>query len=95
MQDRIRGDAGRTTMICVDSYEQGVLQGRYYNYGQPIDGHSFQSLTQLIVGMEHILDSANYPQSFTAVRTFAFRRRRRNRMTRKNKVEKGSSQPLL
>lgn len=71
MQDRIRGDAGRTTMICVDSYEQGVLQGRYYNYGQPNDGHSFQSLTQLIVGMEHILDSANYPQSFTAVRTFA------------------------
>lgn len=71
MYERIRNDAGRTTMICVDSYENGVPRGRYYNYGRPDEGHKFQSLTQLIVGMEHILDSANYPQSFTAVRTFA------------------------
>lgn len=71
MQDRIRGEASRTTMICVDSYEQGVLNGRFYNYGQEDEGCSFHSLTQLIVGMEHILDSANYPQSFTAVRSFS------------------------
>lgn len=71
MQDRIRGEASRTTMICVDSYEQGVLNGRFYNYGQEDEGCSFRSLTQLLVGMEHILDSANYPQSFTAVRSFS------------------------
>ena len=71
MQDRIRGEACRTTMVCVDSYEQGVLTGRFYNYGQEEEGCSFHSLTQLLVGMEHILDSANFPQSFTAVRSFS------------------------
>lgn len=71
MQERIRGEANRTTMICVDSYEQGVLNGRFYNFGQEGDGSSFHSLTQLLVGMEHLLDSANYPQSFTAMRTFS------------------------
>lgn len=71
MQERIRGEANRTTMICVDSYEQGVLNGRFYNFGQEGEGCSFRSLTQLLVGMEHLLDSANYPQSFTAMRTFS------------------------
>ena len=71
MQDRSRGEAYRTTMVCVDSYEQGVLSGRFYNYGQEDEGCSFHSLTQLLVGMEHILDSANFPQSFTAVRSFS------------------------
>jgi len=70
VQDRIRSDAGRTTMICVDSYENGVLQGCYYNYGRPDEAIPFRSLTQLLVGMEQILDSANYPQSFTAHRRF-------------------------
>ena len=71
MQDRIRGDASRTTMICVDSYENGVPVGRYYNYGQSEEGHAFHGLTQLLVEMEHILDSAKYPQSFTAMRSFS------------------------
>ena len=71
MYERIRSDAGRTTMICVDSYENGVPQGRFYNYARPEEGQKFRSLMQLIVGMEHMLDSANYPQSFTAVRSFA------------------------
>ncbi|MBQ3011278.1 MAG: hypothetical protein IJD81_08820 [Oscillospiraceae bacterium] len=71
MYERIRNDAGRTTMICVDSYENGVPKGRFYNYGRPDEGQKFSSLMQLIVSMEQILDSANYPQSFTAVRTFA------------------------
>lgn len=70
MQNRITGEASRTTKICVDSYEQGVLKGRFYNYGQE-EGAEFESMVQLLVKMEHMLDSANYPQSFTAVRTFA------------------------
>ena len=76
MQDRIRGDATKTTMICVDSYKNGVLKGRYYNYSRKDECHRFESLMQLIVGMEHILDSANDPQSFTALRSFAGMQRR-------------------
>lgn len=71
MQKRIRSDAGRTTVICIDRYENGVPSGRFYNYANPDEGHVFLSLIQLIAGMERILDSANYPQSFTAVRSFA------------------------
>lgn len=70
VQDRIRGDASRTTLICVDSYAQRVPQGRYY-CGREEQGGTFQSLSQLLVGMEHNLDSANIPQSFTAVRSFS------------------------
>ena len=71
MQNRIRGDAGRTTMICIDSYEQNVPVVRFYNYVQNSGGYSFHGLVQFLVEMEHILDSANFPQSFTAVRSFS------------------------
>ena len=70
MQNRIRGEASRTTMICVDSYEQGVLSGRFYNYGQENECKAFRSLTQLLVGMEQMLDTTNSPQSFMAKREF-------------------------
>lgn len=70
MYDRTRGDSGRTTKICVDSYAGGVPVGRFYNYGQG-SIEPFQSLTQLLVGMEHALDHADLPQSFTAIRSFS------------------------
>ena len=71
MQGRNKSDAARTTMICVDSYKQSIMAGRYYNYGQEGEGHQFCGLMQLLADMEQILDSANFPQSFTAVRSFA------------------------
>ena len=70
MQDRIRGDAYRTVKICVDSYEQGVPVGRLYYAGQDEGCDPFFSLSQLLVKMEHILDSVNYPQSYEVRRTF-------------------------
>lgn len=71
MQGRNKSDSARTTMICVDSYEQNIMAGRYYNYGQEGEGHQFSGLMQLLVDLEQILDSANFPQAFTAVRSFA------------------------
>ena len=69
MQNRIRGDAVKTTMICVDSYENGVLN-------QKDECHRFESPMRPIVVMEHILDSANDPQSFTVLCSFAGMQRR-------------------
>ena len=69
MQERIRCEAYRTTLICVDSYERGVLTGRFYS-GQEEDAVEFQSLSQLLVRMEQRLDQMNFPQSFTAMRSF-------------------------
>ena len=71
MQSRILNDASRTMVVCVDSYVQGVPLGCFYNCGQEGEGYAFRSLTQLIVGIENILDSANFPQSFNAVRSFS------------------------
>ena len=90
MPDRIRSDVGRTTLICVDSYENGVLQGCYYNYSRPDDAIAFHSLTQLLVGMEQLLDSANYPRSFTAHRSFMELTELKTEETLNGKARKGA-----
>lgn len=69
MQEISRGNEYRTTLVCVDSYENGVPAGRFYNPGCS-EGKTFLSLTQFLVKMENLLDSMQFPQSFTAVRTF-------------------------
>ncbi|MBR5468032.1 MAG: hypothetical protein IKU80_02250 [Firmicutes bacterium] len=68
-QNMIRNEAYRTTVICVDSYNKGVLAGRYYNVGQEDEVLTFHSLIQLLSGMEKKLNELNYPQSFTAMRS--------------------------
>ncbi len=60
----------RTTMICVDSYERNVPAGRFYNQYHP-EGVLFHGAIDLIKKMETMLDQMNFPQSFSAVRSFA------------------------
>lgn len=75
------GNEYRTTTVCVDSYENGILRGRFYNpYLE--DGRRFDSLSQFLLELERALDAMEFPKSFTAVRSFAplpgsDRRRRR------------------
>ena len=70
MQGKVHNDADRTTMICVDSYEQGVPQGRFYNLGQQQTGSAFHGLAQLLTGMEEIFNASGFPQTFTQMRYF-------------------------
>ena len=70
MQERICGNEFRTTLICVDSYEQGVPEGRFYNPSCP-GGVGFGSLIQLLSKMEDLLDQMRFPQSYTVVRAFS------------------------
>ena len=70
MENRIRGNEYRTTIVCVDSYTNGVLAGRFFNPYRR-EGERFQSLTQFLVKMEQVLDVMNLPQSFTSARAFA------------------------
>ena len=58
-------------MICVDSYEQRVLSGRYLNYGPEETEHTFHGVMQLLAGMEQILDDADYLQPTHAMHSFA------------------------
>lgn len=70
MEHRIRGNEYRTTIVCVDSYDNDVLAGRFYNPSLS-EGETFQSLTQFLVKMNQALDVINLPQAFSAARAFA------------------------
>jgi len=64
------GNAYRSTTVCIDSYEKGILAGRFFN--PYLDtGQSFDSLTQFLFQMERALDMMNFPQATTATRSFA------------------------
>lgn len=66
---RLAENKYRNTLVCIDNYDNEVPKGFMTNPG--INGaFSFSSLTQLIVCMEHLLDYANFPQSFVELRTF-------------------------
>ena len=70
MTTRAWGNEYRTTTVCIDSYENEVLSGRFYNpYLET--GREFHSLTQFLMEMEQALDAMEFPKSFTATRCFA------------------------
>lgn len=59
-------------MICVDTYTDGVPQGKIY--GTHLDGKkSFDSLMQLLVALDETLDEATLPRSFSRMRRFVER----------------------
>ena len=67
---KVWGEEYRTTFVCVDSYDNGVLKGRFYN-PYTGNGHSFESLTDFLVKIEQMLKEMEFPKAFTATRTFA------------------------
>ena len=56
------------TLICLDSYRDGIPEGRIY--GSHFGAESFRSLSQFLIKMEELLDETQMPQSYTAKRTF-------------------------
>ena len=56
----------RKIILCIDSYEQGVLRGRFL--GQPWGSLPFQSLSQLLISLDQLLEE---PQSDTIPRRFS------------------------
>lgn len=67
---RTWGEEYRTTMVCIDSYKDGVPTGRLYNPHKS-QGSSFRSLTQLLQEMEKTLDDMDFPKAYTVTRAFA------------------------
>ena len=70
MTTRAWGAEYRSTTVCIDSYEDAVPVGRFYNPYLK-EGRTFQSLSQFLVEMERVLDTMDFPKSFTATRSFA------------------------
>ena len=65
------GELYRSIRLCVDSYEHGELKGCYYNRGLEGGSRRFDSLSQFLIGAENLADSTNFPQAYTAKRSFA------------------------
>ena len=63
------GEAYRKIRLYVDSYDQGVIKGKYIPPGQE-ESRPFSSLVRFLVETESMLDEARFPQAFTAKRTF-------------------------
>ena len=70
MQVKAWGEEYRTTIVCIDTYEEHRLSGRYYNPYFP-EGKAFHSLTHFLLEMEQTLNSMEFPRSYTATRYFA------------------------
>ena len=62
-------EENRRNLICVDSYDAGVLKGRFFSPFQ--DMEAFDSLSQFLIRMERLLDEWQLPQSYTEARTFS------------------------
>ena len=70
MTQKAWGNEYRTTIVCIDSYENQTLSGRFYNpYLR--NGKKFHSLVQFIKEMEQTLNTMGFPQSYNVVRNFA------------------------
>ena len=69
MPGRVQGNEYRTTLVCVDDRKDGRFSGRLYNpYWE--GGVPFSSVMEFLIRMEELLDQMQFPQSFTAKRTF-------------------------
>lgn len=88
MQTKQWGNEYRTTSVCVDSYENQVLAGRFYNPYYP-EGVRFHSVMEFLLKMEEMLDEMNFPQAFSDVRTFAKAPAMIPRETYDGKIQKG------
>lgn len=69
MREKQWGNQYRTTVICVDSFDSGLLVGRLSNPALE-DGEMFSGVMELLRKMEALLDGMEFPQSFTARRSF-------------------------
>ena len=59
----------RKTTVCIDSYTDGILRGRFY--GPDGSAQAFPSLSRFLILMEDMLNFLNEPQSDTLHRSFA------------------------
>ena len=69
MQNRVQANEYRNTLVCIDSYVDGVLDGRLY-HPQLHSGEQFHSAIQFLQKMERLLDATKVPQAFSTPRAF-------------------------
>lgn len=70
MQDRMIANEYRTIIVCIDSYQNSVPEGRLFNpcFSGALQ---FESLMQMILQIDGLLDKMCFPQPFDETRSFA------------------------
>lgn len=68
-KSRLCGEQYRTTWVCVDSYDNSVFSGRFFNSAKP-EGETFKSFLEFLKGMDRMLDRTNLPMNYNMLRTF-------------------------
>ena len=63
------GEEYRTVQVCVDTYEEGVLSGRFYHPMRQ-EGEIFRSLSQFLLKLDGLFDEMDRPQADTKIRSF-------------------------
>lgn len=69
MRSELGGNIFRTTLLCIDSYENRILKGRFSNSYYE-DGVPFESTMDFLLKTESMLEEMNWPQSFSIRRSF-------------------------
>ena len=64
------GEEYRTVQVCVDDYEAGVFNGRFYHPMRP-EGETFRSLSQYLLKTGILFEEMAWPPADTKLRTFA------------------------
>ena len=69
MVGRVNESKYRSSVICVDSYDDKVMKGRIYN--PYLEGEiAFSSTMSLILYMEELLEEMSFPQAYEIKRSF-------------------------
>jgi hypothetical protein len=67
---KMTGNQYRTTVVCIDSYDDCIPRGRLFNPALE-EGKPFESLMQFLLEMEKLLDGMQFPQPFMMTRSFS------------------------
>lgn len=68
MLQQVWVNENRKILVCVDSYDEGVLKGWLCSPGQ--NAEYFASLSQFLLKTEEILDEKQIPQAYAPPKTF-------------------------
>jgi hypothetical protein len=71
---KMTGNEYRTMLVCMDDYQGAELQGRILNPCLSGAVH-FESLMQMLLKIDALLDEMHFPQSYTIEREFSPARR--------------------
>ena len=68
MLQQVWAGAEKRITVCIDSYENGIPEGRLCNaVGETV---AFESLVQFLLRVETLLEAQQSPQSYTVLRKF-------------------------